>query len=85
MALFGLVPRAVAASWALLSLCVVVGILGRSLDLPEWIMNLSPFEHTPALPAEDLTIAPLGALGALTAGLIFLGLAAFRRRDLTLS
>jgi ABC-2 type transport system permease protein len=83
--LFGLMPRAVAVAWAALALCLIVGLLGTSLDLPKWLINLSPFQHTPALPAEDLTVAPLLILGALAAGLVFVGLASFRRRDLTLS
>jgi ABC-2 type transport system permease protein len=83
--LFGLIPRLVAVSWAILALCLIVGILGTSLNLPEWMMNLSPFQHTPALPAEDLTIAPLLIMGALAAVLIFIGFASFRRRDLTLN
>jgi len=85
LALFGLIPRAVPATWAVLAFCLVVGWLGQSLDLPEWTLNLSPFQHTPALPADDLTVAPLVALTALAAVLAFVGLASFRRRDLSLS
>jgi len=85
LALFGLIPRAVAATWAVLAFCLVVGVLGQSLDLPEWAVNLSPFQHTPALPADDLTMAPLLAMTAVAAGLVFIGFASFRRRDLTLS
>jgi ABC-2 type transport system permease protein len=83
--LFGLAPRFAAVSWAVLALCLIVGILGTSLDLPEWMLNLSPFQHTPALPAQDLTIAPLLIMGAIAAVLILIGLASFRRRDLTLN
>jgi len=85
LALFGLIPRAVAATWGVLAFCLVVGVLGQSLDLPEWAMNLSPFQHTPALPADDLTMAPLLAMSAVAAGLASIGFASFRRRDLTLS
>jgi ABC-2 type transport system permease protein len=81
-ALFGLAPRAMPAAWAGLGLCFVTGLLGDVLNLPAWLTAVSPFEHTPQLPAADLTVAPLAILVAIAAGLVILGLAAFRRRDL---
>ena len=82
VALFGLAPRAVLAAWAVYALCLVVGMLAEVLDLPGWLTALSPFDHTPQLPAADFTLAPLAILIAIAAGLVALGLAAFRRRDL---
>jgi ABC-2 type transport system permease protein len=82
VALFGLVPRAVLAAWAGLAICLVIGMLAEVLDLPGWLTAVSPFEHTPQLPAADLTVGPLAILVAIAAGLVGLGLAAFRRRDL---
>jgi ABC-2 type transport system permease protein len=81
-ALFGLAPRAMPAAWAALGLCLVTGILGDMLNLPGWLTAVSPFEHTPQLPAADLTVSPLAILVAITAGLVTLGLVAFRHRDL---
>ena len=52
------------------------------LSLPGWLTAVSPFEHTPQLPAADLTVAPLAILVAVAAALVTLGLAGFRRRDL---
>jgi ABC-2 type transport system permease protein len=85
LALFGVAPRAVAVAWAFLAFCFVGGMLGRALDLPEWVSDISPFEHIPALPADELTIAPLLVVGAVAAALVGVGLASFRRRDLSLS
>ena len=82
VALFGLAPRAAVAAWAAMGLCLMIGMLGDLLDLPGWLTAVSPFEHTPQLPAADLTVAPLVILIAVAAGLVTLGLAAFRRRDL---
>jgi ABC-2 type transport system permease protein len=81
-ALFGLAPRAVSAAWAAFGLCLVTGMLGDLLNLPAWLTAVSPFEHTPQLPAADLAVGPLAILVAIAAGLVTLGLAAFRRRDL---
>jgi ABC-2 type transport system permease protein len=82
VALFGLVPRAAMAAWALLALAAVVGYLGELLRLPEWVRQASPLEHVPALPAESLAAGPLVALTAVAAALVALGVVGFRRRDL---
>ena len=80
--LVGLVPRAVAMAWAVLSLCFVVGLLGELLGLPGWMRDVSPFEHVPQLPAADLAVLPLAVLTALATGLTGIGLAGLRHRDI---
>jgi ABC-2 type transport system permease protein len=82
VAFFGLLPRrAVALSWAALAICLFTGWLGVLLDLPQVLLDLSPFTHTPAAPSVGITTAPLLALTALAAVLVGVGLAGFRRRD----
>jgi ABC-2 type transport system permease protein len=81
VALFGLIPRATYASWAVLAACFVIGFFGEILKLPTWAMDLSPFEHTPLLPAADLTVVPLLVLVGAAAGLIAVGIQSFRHRD----
>lgn len=83
IAIFGLIPRAIGLAWAVLVYALVLSMLGGLLQFPEWMNNLSPFEHVPALPAEEFTITPIVVLTAITAGLIWIGVAAFQRRDLT--
>jgi ABC-2 type transport system permease protein len=86
VAIFGLLPRwAVALSWAVFAVFLFLGMLGVLLDLPQVLLDLSPFTHTPAAPSVDVTAAPLVAMAAVTVGLVAAGLAWFRRRDLTLS
>jgi ABC-2 type transport system permease protein len=81
-ALYGFTPRAVSASWAVLAVCFVIGFLGEVLKLPQWIIELSPFQHTPQLPAVHLTLTPLITLLAVAAVLIASGIGGFRLRDL---
>jgi ABC-2 type transport system permease protein len=50
LAPFGLAPRFARASWGVLAACVVLGQLGRLLQLAPWAMDLSPFTHVPKLP-----------------------------------
>ncbi len=80
-ALFGLVPRLAALAWAALAVAVVGGMFGPLLGLPGWLLDASPFQHVPALPAAELAVAPLLVLGAVAAVLLAGGLAGFRRRD----
>ena len=82
VALFGLVPRAAAAGWGVLGACVLLSVLGPLLGLPDWVLDLSPFQHVPQLPAADFAAGPLLALCAVAAALTAVGMAAFRRRDL---
>jgi ABC-2 type transport system permease protein len=83
VALVGLLPRMTILVWAWLGVTFVIGWLGGLLDLPGWANGLSPFEHLPLVPVEDLALLPLVALSALAAGLLGAGLVGFRRRDIT--
>ncbi|WP_069629918.1 ABC transporter permease [Streptomyces niveus] len=82
VALFGWYPRAGAAAWIVPVYAFLVGYLGSILQFPDWMNNLSPFGHVPKLPAADMSWTPLLVLTAVAAGLTWLGLAGFRRRDL---
>lgn len=79
---FGLIPRAIGLSWALLGYAVFVVYLGGLLQLPGWMQDLSPYRHVPRMPAAEFTALPLAILTVIAAGLATAGLIAFRRRDL---
>ncbi|MGH8824867.1 MAG: ABC transporter permease [Jiangellaceae bacterium] len=86
VAIFGLLPnRAVALSWAGLAACFLMGQLGAILDLPQAVLNLSPFTHVPAAPADDVTALPLLVLLLVAVAFTAAGIASFRRRDLALT
>lgn len=83
VAVLGLAPRLTSAvAWFALAAALVMGQLGQLLELPQWLLDVSPFTHVPAVPAEPFAVAPLLWLGAAAAVLGVLGVAAFRRRDL---
>ena len=73
---------AVGALFAVIALCFFLGLFGELLDVPGWLMDVSPFSHIPEVPAADLTPAPVIVLTLIAAALAAAGLAAFRRRDL---
>ena len=60
----------------------VVGYLGKLLRFPDWMNSVSPFGHVPQLPAADMSWTPMVVLTLIAAGLMWLGLDGFRRRDL---
>jgi ABC-2 type transport system permease protein len=67
--------------WAVLVACVLAGELGALLELPSFVLDLSPFAHVPRAPAAEVTASPLIGLGAVAALLVAAGLIGFRRRD----
>ncbi|MFF3302612.1 ABC transporter permease [Streptomyces sp. NPDC002908] len=80
--LYGWLPRAVQAAWAVPVYAFVTGYLGQLLRFPDRMNDLSPFGHVPPLPAAALDWTPLVVLTLVAAALILFGLEGFRRRDL---
>ncbi|MFG2990984.1 ABC transporter permease [Streptomyces sp. NPDC048257] len=81
--LYGAVPRHAAAAWAVAGGALALGWIGPALNLPQAVLDLSPFAHLPRLPGgQALDWTPLTALTALAAALTAAGLAALRRRDM---
>jgi ABC-2 type transport system permease protein len=81
-AVYGWRPRAAMLSWALLAVVFVVGWMGALLELPQRVIDTSPYNLTPQLPAEEFALTPLLGLIATVVGLISLGLVGLRRRDI---
>ena len=59
LALFGLAPRWVGLAWGVWALWMVLAIFGSLLDPPALVLDLSPFEQTPLVPAQTATFLPL--------------------------
>ncbi len=81
-ALIGLFPRAAIAAWGVLAGCFIIGFLGELLGLPGWLMDLSPFDQVPQLPAAHFNALPLIVITAIAGGLGMAGSAGLRRRDI---
>ena len=82
IALFGLLPAAVAVSWAAVVVFLLVGQFGPMLQLPQWLMDLSPFTHVPRVPGAEISVWPIAALAGVAIVFAAAGLAGFRRRDI---
>jgi ABC-2 type transport system permease protein len=81
-ALVGAVPRLVAAAWAVLAVCLLLGQVGQLLSLPDWVLDASPFQHSGNAPAHSPDPLPLVLLLAVAAALAAVGAAGLRRRDI---
>jgi ABC-2 type transport system permease protein len=79
--LFGAAPRWAAAGWAAVGACFVLGQVGAALDLDQWILDLSPFTHVPALPGHRFWL-PLAVLTVASGLLAAIGVRGFAHRDL---
>jgi ABC-2 type transport system permease protein len=80
--IFGIAPRWVDSSWAVLAACFVVALLGVVIGLPDWVQQLSPFDHIPALPAASLDAVALSLLTLLASLMVLGGLLGLGRRDI---
>jgi ABC-2 type transport system permease protein len=81
VALFGLAPRFTPVAWGVLVGFVALYLIGELSGFPQWVLDLEPFAHIPLVTRDTFTAVPLLALLAIDAGLIALGVAGFRRRD----
>jgi ABC-2 type transport system permease protein len=82
VALLGLHPRLAPLAWLGVVVSSTVGLLSETLNLPMWVRNVSPFEHTPAMPAASFEIVPLVVLLLVSIGIVAGGMTALNRRDI---
>ena len=82
LAIFGSVPKIVYVAWALLAAFVVVGEFGPLFNLPQPVIDVSPFVHAVVLPGSSVVATPLVVLFAIAAALVVLAQTTFRRRDI---
>ena len=83
VALFGLLPRLTAPlAYGVVVVAFALDFVGGLLELPEWMLDLSPFRHLAAVPATDMNVT--AALAMLAVGILAAasGMLAFHRRDL---
>jgi ABC-2 type transport system permease protein len=83
VALLGLLPRLTAPlTYGIVVVAYLLDFVGGMLELPETVLDASPFRQLAAVPAESLAVTPLVVMLAVGVALTVIGLAAFRRRDL---
>ena len=80
---FGWWPRfAVPVTWIVVGGLWAVMIIGVALRIPQWLMDVLPFNVTPQIPAEPMDWVPVIVLTVIALGLTAVGLVGFRRRNI---
>lgn len=83
IALVGLAPRRTAAfAFGLVIAAYLLDLVGGFMDLPERVLEISPFRHITAVPAADFAVRPALVMLAVGGIAAWVGIVAFRRRDL---
>ncbi len=82
VALSGLLPRLATVSWGALAVCLLFGLVGATLQLSQWLLDVSPFSHVPKVPGGEVSATPLVWLVAVAVVLAAAGLVGLRRRDI---
>jgi ABC-2 type transport system permease protein len=79
---FGISPRLAGwLGWGLLAFSSAA-LFASALDLPGWLLDLSPIEHAPMVPVEQVEVVPMLVLLGIAAAGVVVGLLRFARRDL---
>ncbi|WP_329338628.1 ABC transporter permease [Streptomyces sp. NBC_01352] len=81
--LHGLAPRAAVAAWGVAGAVLLIGWVGPALDVPQAVLDVSPFGHLPKLPGGEMEWGPVLVLVLLAVALVGVGLAGLRRRDMS--
>ncbi|QKW07454.1 ABC transporter permease [Streptomyces sp. NA04227] len=81
LVLYALVPKLATAGWAVAGACLALGWIGPAADLPQSVMNISPYGHLPKLPGPEMEWTPVLVLLLLSVALVAIGLSGLRRRD----
>jgi ABC-2 type transport system permease protein len=79
--LFGLLPRFAPVAWGVLGVCLLILLVGETVQLDQWLLDVSPFTHIPHLPGGNPTATPFVVLTVLAIVLGGVGLAGFSRRN----
>ncbi|KMJ59447.1 ABC transporter permease [Bacillus sp. LL01] len=78
----GIKPKLTGITWLVLGYSFFVVYLGRMLQLPDWMANLSPYGHIPQIPVEEISYLNLATLSLLALVLMIAGFMGFRKRDI---
>jgi ABC-2 type transport system permease protein len=79
---FGLLPRWSLMAWAAPAACLLILLVGETLQLNHWLLDISPFTHTPRLPGGAIQATPLVTLIVVALACGILGVAGLRRRNI---
>ena len=81
VALHGLWPKGRGLAWVVFGVAALVAYMGPGIDLPQRLIDASPFAAVGAVPATEAEVTAIVVLTVLGAALLVAGFVGFRRRD----
>jgi polyether ionophore transport system permease protein len=81
--LHGWAPRWASLAWLGLVFAAVVVLFGEVFQVPQWLQDVSPFEHLALVPSEPFQWTPVLVIGAIGLALSLAGQMGFARRDVS--
>ena len=79
--LVGVFPKLTSISWGYLIYSFIVVYFGGLMDIPDWMVNITPFGHIPQVPMEEINLLTMSLLLLVAIFLTVIGFIGFRRRD----
>ncbi len=80
--LYGWAPRLLAPiGWTLVGAVFFFGVFAQLMDLPDWVLKISPLSHPAKMPVEAFEVAPVLVLLGLTVAGCLIGLVGLRQRQ----
>ena len=79
--LIGVRPRLAPLAWAAFAFSAVMAFFGPLLDLPDLVIEASPYTHLPQLPQDPAVATPYVVLSVIALALLAIGFVGIRRRD----
>jgi ABC-2 type transport system permease protein len=70
------------AGWGLLVVFITLGQVGELLNVPDWVVQVSPYTHVPTMPVAAFDAGPELALTAIAAVLLVAAWWRYRSRDI---
>lgn len=70
------------SGWAILLFFATLGQIGEFIDLPQPLLNLSPYTHVPKMPQQTFELLPVAVLSGVAATIVAVSWVMYRRRDL---
>lgn len=82
VACFALRSRWAVLGWAFVVVAATLGQIGALLDLPQLVIDLSPYTHAPKMPHERFELLPAAVLTATAVALLGIAWVRYRTRDI---
>ena len=82
ISLVGAIPKMTGVIWVYFAYCFVVLYFSGLLDFPEWMNQLSIFEHVPRIPIDEMNFSVIVIMFLIAVGFTMVGFIGYRNRDI---